>query len=494
LVLDNNTWDNILNVKGKDIIEQTSLPNTNFTVTHTFATHSTADVKGVHITPVPRTCNEYYILYTLPIAINTTVANTYDGYEIGAVKVTVDANLNPTYSSVPPIIIPEDVNVVTQNIQAALSPESNGTRTYYVGFRRSASPTMDNYQIAEISVSDQGLSLNGGFYARSQHTVLETHTLEMSPNGRYLAWVGTPNGTTSPQLMIKDVWTGVTNSVSVAGLGIETDVEFDETNKRIYITSQQGIKIMDVTTFGIINTIPGTSSLLYYGGDIEQVNSTKFYVSKSNGSVAEIHNQVLTNPNYVSNGVYHLLEQIDGEPIQHYQSNIPQVSIGIQGDWLVSNVTGGSGQYSYQWNQLGDYNYNLNDRFKPCGRYTHTLWVTDMVTGCRTSASIHYASRYACKKPLPIESEFRQTTSVHSNNTIVKVYPNPASKIAQIQVPVSEQLMGLTILDLQGKTVLSIKGNQRATQSIEIASLPKGLYILQIKTNHNTTQKRLAIK
>jgi hypothetical protein len=54
--------------------------------------------------------------------------------------------------------------------------------------------------------------------------------------------------------------------------------------------------------------------------------------------------------------------------------------------------------------------------------------------------------------------------------------------------------MGLTILDLQGKTVLSIKGNQRATQSIEIASLPKGLYILQIKTNHNTTQKRLAIK
>lgn len=495
LILDDVVGGNIFMVMNKNVLEQTNPANSNFSTTYTFANHSTANVKGAHITPVPGgACNEYYILYTLPVAINTTIPNTYDGYEIGAVKVTVDANLHPTYSTIPSIIIPESVNVVSQNIQAALSPESNGTRTYYVGLRRSASAAMNNYQIAEISVGSQGLSLNGGFYARSQHTTLETNTLEMSPNGQYLAWVGTPTTSSTPELMIKDVSTGITSSISVAGLGIETDVEFDETNKRIYVTSQQGIQVFDVANLNLINTIPNTSSSMYYGGDIEQVNSTYFLVTKSNGSIDVITNQAITTANLVNSGIYHLPEQIDGEPIQHQQANIPQVSISVQGGWLVGNATGGSGQYKYQWNQPGDPNYKRYYKLSPCGRYTHTLLVTDLVTGCTATASAYYAAMFACSAPLPIGPAFRKSTQNLSDNIIVKVYPNPASKTAQVQVPAQEQLMGVTIVNLQGKVVLSVKGNQRATQSIEVASLPKGLYILQIKTNHHTTQKRLAVK
>lgn len=495
MLTDATNGSRILSVVGKSIF------NGNNQNIRTIASHSTAALKGVTITPVPGgACNEYYILYVMPVAINTTVANTYDAYEVGAVKFSVDASLTPTFSSTTySVIYNEDVTTLSTNIQTALSPLNNGTRTYYVGFRRSASPAMNHHQIAEIKVDNNGLTANGGFYARSQHAALESRTLEMSPNGQYLAWVNKPTGASSFALMIKDVWSGTTTTANFPGVDIGTDVEFDSTGTNIYITSKHGIHLASVSNLSNYTTLAntftvqnGVYSSLYYGGDIENINYQHFLVNKSFGDLAMIDNQVLADPNYYNGNIYGLPEQIDGEPIQHYSANIPQVTITQQSGWLIGSATGGSGSYRYQWNEYGDPNYKVYYKLSPCGRYTHTLKVTDLVTGCSATATMYYAAQVACRAKPPLG--FRQSTQAVTEQTGVSVYPNPASEVAQVKVPANEQIAQLAILNLQGKTTARIKGNRKAKQSIGVSQLAKGMYILQVTTDKATTQQRLVIK
>jgi hypothetical protein len=62
------------------------------------------------------------------------------------------------------------------------------------------------------------------------------------------------------------------------------------------------------------------------------------------------------------------------------------------------------------------------------------------------------------------------------SNTIVNVFPNPASNVINIEV--DEKLdFEVTLYDLYGRKIYTTANNSQ----INIASLPEGLYLLEIK-------------
>jgi hypothetical protein len=54
------------------------------------------------------------------------------------------------------------------------------------------------------------------------------------------------------------------------------------------------------------------------------------------------------------------------------------------------------------------------------------------------------------------------------------LFPNPAS--AQIHIQMNGQIDGYTVIDMQGKMIL-----QGTEKTIDIAALPMGVYVIQIK-------------
>ncbi|HCC93001.1 MAG TPA: hypothetical protein DEQ26_01505 [Flavobacteriaceae bacterium] len=71
-------------------------------------------------------------------------------------------------------------------------------------------------------------------------------------------------------------------------------------------------------------------------------------------------------------------------------------------------------------------------------------------------------------------------TSEVNKTTKVKVYPNPASDFVKINNPSSEKIESITIGDLTGRTVKYV---DTKSSTIDVQSLPSGVYLLKIKTD-----------
>ena len=73
-----------------------------FTIPGVPGSTNTYCVRGLHIVPVPGgSCGEYYVIYTRVTELGAfpNGGAPYDGYEVGAIRVTVDASQNITVSS-----------------------------------------------------------------------------------------------------------------------------------------------------------------------------------------------------------------------------------------------------------------------------------------------------------------------------------------------------------------------------------------------------------
>jgi fimbrial isopeptide formation D2 family protein len=97
----------------------------------------------------------------------------------------------------------------------------------------------------------------------------------------------------------------------------------------------------------------------------------------------------------------------------------------------------------------------------------------------------------------PIITNTFQTTFVPNlgvgtfdvNNLVV--YPNPAREIVNIQLKNStETLQKITIYDMVGKTILSLSANNTQQTSINVGSLAKGVYMIEVTTDTNLKQVR----
>lgn len=85
-------------------------------------------------------------------------------------------------------------------------------------------------------------------------------------------------------------------------------------------------------------------------------------------------------------------------------------------------------------------------------------------------------------------SEILSTNFIEIKNSTV-LYPNPASKNVQIELDDSLVLKGVILYDMLGKEVL-----KSTVKSINISSLPAGVYNVIIQTNEGVAAKQLIVK
>ena len=72
-----------------------------------------------------------------------------------------------------------------------------------------------------------------------------------------------------------------------------------------------------------------------------------------------------------------------------------------------------------------------------------------------------------------------QSDIVANNETTLKVYPNPADDILNIELH-SAGISSLTLFDLQGRAVAMARPIQKNTVRLHIGGLRRGVYLLRV--------------
>lgn len=442
-------------------------------------------VKGIHIVPVPGgSCGEYYVIYAKVAELGAfpNGGAPYDGYEIGAIKVTVDANQNISVSTTSKVTYADFPLVIHTNIETALSKESNGERTLYVTFRRSANPNINTDQLVKIKVQNTGLSKNGGFFPGTGTQTLNTSTLEISPDQTSLAWVQAVTYN-SYAIRVMNLANNTTTDISIPNLSQNSDIEFGANSNDIYATTTQGVVSTSLSNPSAITPIAGTSAI-HYGGDIELGTNNRLYVTATNNGLYLITGSTASVVNFYASK--YLPEQVDGETIQ-YAPPAPltvYLSITITG-FTRASVAGGSGNYTYAWyNSFGGQVATGNDA-RLCGKGRHSVVVRDVNSGCSTT---YVFENY----PIP---GCRSTSSeIKIGGAEVKAYPNPASNHLNIQTSREENIVQLKVTNFQGKMLMQVEGSQRSNQRISTNGLKPGMYILDIVTDKSNRQVKFVVK
>ena len=216
--------------------------------------YNTECAKNITIVPVPGgTCGHYYVLYT---ALTGNSYNSVTGYEVGIIRLAVDASLNTTFLGVNKFTYPEFSLASATSSQMAVGKESNGTRRMFVGLRRSAGQFKNNNdQILEFKIDNNWLTPVGSFLSANTNISFKSHTLEISPDQRYLAWVQDPLGTTPYQLTVKDIIVDTVGTL-VPSLTVdkESEIEFAANSNELYITTENGVALVDLSnnTYNIL--------------------------------------------------------------------------------------------------------------------------------------------------------------------------------------------------------------------------------------------------
>ncbi|HAS40874.1 MAG TPA: hypothetical protein DCS93_10360 [Microscillaceae bacterium] len=441
-------------------------------------------VKGLHIVPIPNgSCGEYYVIYVKVTELGAfpNGGAAYDGYEVGAVRVTVDANQNIVVSNnIHRVTYADFPIVISTAIETALSKESNQERTLYVSFRRSASPNFNTDQIVKIRVNNAGLTKDGGFMSTKNGPLVHSHSLELSPDQSTLAWIQWTPGV-GEHLAVRNLATGTISNIFVPNLDYLSEVEFGANSDDIYVITTQGVAKTSISNPQTSVVIPGTSSI-HYTGDIELGPNNKLYITATNNQLYTIVGQTTTA--VASYASLALPQQVDGETIQ-YSAPAPltiYLSMLISGQ-TQANVVGGSGNYTYTW--TGSSGTQTVNPVLLCGRGTHTITVRDNASGCSTSLSFTNYPSFGCRST---------NSNVELNNTTVKTYPNPTTDYLNVQVNHDEKIVQLQVTNLQGKVLNQLDGNQRAGQRITIGDLKTGAYLLTIMTDKLRHQVKFFVK
>ncbi len=453
-------------------------------------------ISSINIIPVPGgTCGEYFVIYVEPAG--PSIAQTYN---IKANKVTVDASQNITVSNLVSEVVYEARDIGSPLTQTAISKESNGRRTLYVTLRRLIDHNGgDNNQIGKVKIDQNGLTKETGFLPIDIFTPinnnLESYSLELSPNQRYLAWIDHYGIT---RVVVKDLLTGTMIRIDITGLGAESELEFGPNSNDLYVTTQQGLARTSMSQPTVATFIPGsytqsggTNSTVYYGGNVELGPDNMLYItSASAGHIAsyDIANN-LFNPNVVSYLGKHLPEQVDGETILYYGNPLSgNISIAPNGN-LIAQASGGSGNYSYTWNTPGSPNYGTSAQLTPCGRAKHVVTIKDNLAGCSVTLKIIYTAPQACLSLGPPSA----SVGLDVAESAIKVYPNPVSEYLNVTMKSGEQIEQLQVRDLSGQIWLKVSGNNASNQRVGVQRLKKGTYILTVTTNQRSSQQRVVI-
>jgi alkaline phosphatase D len=152
----------------------------------------------------------------------------------------------------------------------------------------------------------------------------------------------------------------------------------------------------------------------------------------------------------------------------------------VQGDWYgVSTIT----SQTYTTNYKDSWKVNDGEKF-----LRHV-----------TTASSRPANKmvpFAPSTPMPVLGPRMESENTDKNMIVLGVYPNPVSDNADVQLYLSiKSDLQITVTDISGKMVLSKNENEVAeglhVERIDMTSLSKGVYILNINTNGYSYSRKL---
>jgi hypothetical protein len=151
---------------------------------------------------------------------------------------------------------------------------------------------------------------------------------------------------------------------------------------------------------------------------------------------------------------------------------------------LVFSPLGGTAPYTFLWNDGS----TLSGRFNlSAGRYTIT--VTD-ANGCSKTV--------ANKLYNPQQPKIGNLTAAQLGNTTMVLYPNPAKDNITIEWnALSDDEVTIEMIDMTGKVVLSEKKSISmgdATETINIANYPKGLYMVKVVSADSINEFKLVVE
>jgi hypothetical protein len=82
-------------------------------------------------------------------------------------------------------------------------------------------------------------------------------------------------------------------------------------------------------------------------------------------------------------------------------------------------------------------------------------------------------------------------TKSNSSLNSISVYPNPVTDIFNIHSTIGELIQSVLVIDIRGTQIQEIFCNNNYQESIDISDLPKGAYVLRIKTSYKIYYKRI---
>ena len=148
------------------------------------------------------------------------------------------------------------------------------------------------------------------------------------------------------------------------------------------------------------------------------------------------------------------------------------ITFGANNTSMIDITVTGAGTYTYDWStdESGDFDDNEDLNNLPNGSYSV---VVHNEFGCSASKI------FTISEPNEIDL---------IENTKISIFPNPTNDVLNIEYPNS---WDYSIVSIKGQFIS--KGFAKESVSITIKMLPKGIYILNIKTK-NKNLKTLFLK
>ncbi|MDP5168932.1 MAG: T9SS type A sorting domain-containing protein [Bacteroidia bacterium] len=151
---------------------------------------------------------------------------------------------------------------------------------------------------------------------------------------------------------------------------------------------------------------------------------------------------------------------------------------------LAAQVTGGSGVYTYLWNDpAGSTTATISN---VAGGRTYTVIVTDS-EGCQRT----YTSDVVGIWTIGIENELPQGVSAFS------AYPSPARGefFAEIEMEKAQDVT-LTFMDANGRMIFSkeMKNVVSVVEPVVVSNYPAGIYMIQITTDQGSVTRKISVE
>lgn len=168
--------------------------------------------------------------------------------------------------------------------------------------------------------------------------------------------------------------------------------------------------------------------------------------------------------------------EIEGYAALDVTAQVQNVSSNGNNDGSIQLVvTGGSSNYTFEWNN----NLGTTSQLTGLAAGVYTCNVTDE-NGCTTSIDVNVT------EPAPMDVTSTKVADEARQNEAV-LYPNPASSSFAIQAPF--EITEINISNTDGKVVFT--GNET---EVEVNTLADGIYFVKAQTKYGMITKKLVVR